>query len=362
MNPRSTDCEADALTTTPSRQLSNVFSERSGPTSYCHGSVVNGNPYSAFHIFIDEHMLRCIQKHTINHGKKDNDDFDLHVDELESFIGLQITRGVLVGKNTPVKQLWSKEWGQLIFRNTMSRDRYQEIMKHLRFDDYFSRRQSRETDKFCLISEVWNCFIENYKKCYVPNCDLTIDEQLFPCKTRCPFIQYVANEPDKFGIKFSLLADAQSKYLCNGKPYLGRDLSRSRCSDLPGDVCLILLQPYYEKGYNVTTDNYFTSLKLAEELKQKKTTILGTIRKQRREVPSTELIMKDKELYASEIFSLPSGCSLTIYKAKKRKVVCILSSMHRNANIDQCHKKKLQETIQYYNKFNVGVDVLNQMA
>ena len=173
---------------------------------------------------------------------------------------------------------------------------------------------------------------------------------------------YVANKPDKFGIKFWLLADAQSKYLCNGKPYLGIDPSRRRCSDLPGNVCLTLLQPYYKKGFNVTTDNYFTRLKLAEELKQKKTTIFVTIRKQRREVPSTELIMKDKELYASEIFSSPSGCSLTIYKAKKKKVVCILSSMHRNVNIDQCRKKKLPETIQYYNKSKVGVDVLDQMA
>ena len=72
--------------------------------------------------------------------------------------------------------------------------------------------------------------------------------------------------------------------------------------------------------------------------------------------------MKGKELYASEIFFLPSGCSLTIYKAKKKKVVCILSSMHRNVNIDQCHKKKLPETRQYYNKSKVGVDVLDQMA
>ena len=339
---------------------SNVFSERPGPTFYCHRSVVNGSPYSAFHLFLDVHMLRCIQKHTINHGKKDNDNFDLHVDELESFIGLQIARGVLVGKNTPVKQIWSKEWEQLIFRNTMSRDRYQKIMKHLRFDNFFSRRQRRETDKFCLISEVWNCFIENCKKCYVPNCDLTIHEQLFHAKPGVLLYNtYMANKPDKFGIKFWLLAVAQSKYLRNGKSYLGRDPSRSRCSDLPGDVCLTLLQPYYKKGYNVTTDNYFTSLKLAEELKQKKTTILGTIRKQRREVPSTELIMKDKELYASEIFSSPFGCSLTIYKAKKKKVVCILSSMHRNVNIDQCHKKKLPETIQYSNKSKVGVDVLD---
>ena len=84
---------------------SNAFSERPGPTSYCHRSVVNGSPYSGFHLFIDEHMLRCIQKHTINHGNKDNDDFDLHVDELESFIGLQMARGMLVGKKTPVKQL-----------------------------------------------------------------------------------------------------------------------------------------------------------------------------------------------------------------------------------------------------------------
>ena len=72
--------------------------------------------------------------------------------------------------------------------------------------------------------------------------------------------------------------------------------------------------------------------------------------------------MKDKELYASEIFSSPSGCSLTIYKVKKKKVVCILSLMHRNVNIDQCHKKKLPETIQYYNESKVGVDVMDQMA
>ena len=130
----------------------------------------------------------------------------------------------------------------------------------------------------------------------------------------------MANKPDKFGIKFWLLADAQSKYLCNGKPYLGRHPSRSRCSDLPGDVCLTLLQPYCKKGYNVAIDNYFTSLKLAEELTQKKTTILGNIRKQRREVPSTKMIMKDKEWYAFEISSSPSGCSWTIYKAKKRKL------------------------------------------
>ena len=144
-------------------------------------------------------MLRCIQKNTNNYGKKDDDDFDLHLDELESFIGLQIARCVLTGNNTPIKQLWSKEWGHQIFGNIIGRNRYQKIMKHLRFDNFLSRRQRRQTDKFCLISEVWDCFIENCKKCYIPSFDLTIDEQLFSCKTMCFFTQYMANKPDKFG-------------------------------------------------------------------------------------------------------------------------------------------------------------------
>ena len=57
----------------------------------------------------------------------------------------------------------------------------------------------------------------------------------------------MANKPDKFGIKFWILADAQSKYLCNGKPYLRKDPSRGRSINLPGDVCTTLLQPYFKK-------------------------------------------------------------------------------------------------------------------
>ena len=102
---------------------------------------------------MDEHILKCFQKHTINHGKIDDSDFNLHLNELESFIGLQLARGVLVGRNTPIKQLWSKDLGHPIFRNIISRDRYAKIMKHLSFDDFQKRRQRRETDKFCLISE-----------------------------------------------------------------------------------------------------------------------------------------------------------------------------------------------------------------
>ena len=307
-------------------------------------------------------MLRSIQKYTIKHGQADDKNFSVELCELEKFIGLQIARGVLMGKNTPIHQLWSKEWGHLIFSKTINRDRYKELMKHLRFDNCSTRRERRQEDKFCLISEIWNNFIENCKKCFVPSFDLTIDEQLFPCKTRCPFIQYMPNKPDKFGIKFWLLVDVRSKYLCNGKPYLGKDPTRNRENDLPTDVCLWLMQPFLKKGYNVTMDNYFTSINLAEKLKTEKTTLLGTIRKQRKEISKVEEMIKGKPLYFSEIYQSPSKTTLTIYKAKKAKLVYMLSLMHQTVSVDQLHPKKLPETVRSYNASKVGVDVLDQMA
>ena len=54
----------------------NVFSERLGPTSYCHRCLVHGSLYNAFHLFVDEHILKCVQKHTINHGKTNDSYFN----------------------------------------------------------------------------------------------------------------------------------------------------------------------------------------------------------------------------------------------------------------------------------------------
>ena len=78
------------------------------------------------------------------------------------------------------------------------------------------------------------------------------------------------NKPDKFGMKFWLLADSKSKYLCNAKLYLGKDTSRKKENNLPTDLCLSFLKPYFKKGNNVTTDNFFTNIKLAETPKLEK--------------------------------------------------------------------------------------------
>ena len=62
------------------------------------------------------------------------------------------------------------------------------------------------------------------------------------------------------------------------------------------------MEPFLKKGYNVTMNNYFTSVNLADKLKAEKVTLFGTNRKQRKEVPKVEEIMKDKLLYSIKIY------------------------------------------------------------
>ena len=86
--------------------------------------------------------------------------------------------------------------------------------------------------------------MENSRACYKPRQNLTIDEQLLPCKSRCKFIQYMPNKPDKFGIKSWLLAEVDTKYIVNGFPYLGAEVDK-QTNELQGEyVVKKLLQPY----------------------------------------------------------------------------------------------------------------------
>ena len=87
------------------------------------------------------------------------------------------------------------------------------------------------------------------------------------------------NKPDKFGIKFWVLVEVESKYMVNLRPYLGAQEKESRQGvPLAQDVVLRLVSPVKSKEYNNTTDNFFTSVALAEKLEAIATTVVGTVR------------------------------------------------------------------------------------
>lgn len=111
-----------------------------------------------------------------------------------------------VEKKHVLASFWLAEWGYEFFKETMSHNRFQEIM-------WFLRLTKRRP-----VAEVWDRFVQNSIACYKPGADITTDEQLFPTKARCSFSQYIASKPNNSGIKFHI--DIDTKYMVNSAPYL----------------------------------------------------------------------------------------------------------------------------------------------
>ena len=100
----------------------------------------------------------------------------------------------------------------------------------------------------------------------VPGAFITVDEQLLPSEARCSFTPCMALKPEKFGQKYWLAMDKESKYVINVFPYAGKDEIRSSTEHVSDCVAMQLMRPYCCKGRNVTIDSYFTSVKLANQL------------------------------------------------------------------------------------------------
>ncbi|XP_050453253.1 piggyBac transposable element-derived protein 4-like [Cataglyphis hispanica] len=295
--------------------VQSVFKDVHGPTAHAKRNIMKGNLSKL-------EASRVLGKNwTLTQAK------------LKAFLAILYARGAYEGNTLRLQYLWNKN----------------------------QRSQRLQTDKFALVSAVWDKFIENSQNCFKPRACITVDEQLFPTKARCRFTQYMPNKPNKFGIKFWLASDVQTKYVVSGFPYLGKDEARNASTPLSEFVVMKLLEPYTMKGRTVTTDNFFTSIPLALKLRSKNTSLLGTIRANKRELPKTCKLKKDSMARFSTLLYQSNGCTLTVYKSKPNKKVLILSTKHKHVKIDKT-AKKLPETVSFYNRTKFGVDVTDQMA
>ncbi|KAM7367486.1 hypothetical protein PAMP_013778 [Pampus punctatissimus] len=105
-------------------QSQNIVTEKGGPTPYARRNI--DDPMSAFMCLMDR--------------RRGQVGWELSLAELKAFIALFLARGVHNGMHMDVEDLWSKEWGLPFFSTTMSRNRYREIMRYLRFDQKDTRQ------------------------------------------------------------------------------------------------------------------------------------------------------------------------------------------------------------------------------
>lgn len=190
---------------------------------------------------------------------------------------------------------------------------------------------------------------------------VTIDEMLVPFRGRCGFVQYMPQKPAKYGLKYYALCDSKTFYTYSLELYCGKqhDGPYGNNSNKPTDIVKRLVEPIEKSNRNLTTDNYYTSFPLAEYLLQVGLTLLGTMKRNKREIPP-EFITEKNRLVGSSLSGFQNDMSLVSYVTKKKKCVIILSTMHDTMEIDpDTHKP---EPIMDYNSTKGGVDSVDQMC
>lgn len=286
------------------------------------------------------------------------------IDEIKALFGLLYLAGVLKAQHINLEELWSSEGvGPEIFRNVISQKRFYFLLRALRFDNVNTRIERRKLDKLAPIREVFDSFVQQCISHYEVGPYTTIDEMLEAFRGKCNFRQYIPSKPAKYGIKIYSLVDAEKWYTSNMEIYLGKQPEGPFYKDnSSAAVVKRLVGPIIGTWRNVTCDNFFTSVPLAVELvKRKKLTMVGTLRKNKREIPPLFINAKERPQH-STIFGYGSECLLASYVPKKNKNVLMLSTMHKDGIIDAMSGEDCKpEVITFYNKTKSGVDVVDNL-
>ncbi len=327
-----------------------------GPTRYAIARVQNVD--SVFNLFFTEEMIDLIVSMTNLHGRRTMRNWTgVDSTDLRAYMGLLILAGVYRSRGESTRCLWDDRSGRAIFRATMSLSRFHEISRALRFDDKLQRPARHREDKLAPIRSLWEMWTHRLPLLFNPGKDVTVDEQLVPFKGRCRFRQYMPKKPAKYGLKIWVTADVATSYAWRCDIYLGKT---GDTAEVGQGKRVVMEMTEGLQGVTVTCDNFFTSYSLAQELLRKKIALVGTIRKNKPELPPN-LVQPKGRPSLSAVFAFTKNTTAVSYVPKRGRNVILISTRHREAVVTEGPKKK-PEIITDYNRCKGGVDNLDKVC
>lgn len=326
------------------------------------------NPLECWKCFFSNDIMELIVKYTNIYIESIQSQFARERDakltdmiEFKSFIGLLYLAGVLKSNRLSLEELWGEDgYGVEMFRLVMNLKRFKFLIRCTRFDNVTTRTARKEFDKLAPVREIFDLFTAKCQESYSVGNNVTVDEKLEGFRGRCSFVQYIPSKPNKYGIKIYASVDSKMFYTNNMEIYAGKQPDGPyEISNKPTDVVMRILRPLYGSGRNVTCDNWFTSIELLKKVKEQKLSLLGTLRKNKRELPPQFVETKSREIKTS-IFGFTKETALVSYVPKKGKNVLLISSMHSDDAVDSESGKP--QMILDYNATKSGVDVVDKLC
>ena len=123
------------------------------------------------------------------------------------------------------EKIFSDSYCHPIFTATMSKNRFRFLYQCISFDDYSTRTERSEADRFAANRKVFELFNQNCGRALIPDDLLSIDETLYPMRNRVSFKQFNQNKPAKHGLLFKSINGARHPYSFVSAPYCGKPKS-----------------------------------------------------------------------------------------------------------------------------------------
>ena len=321
------------------------------------------------------HTNRRIQETTNQLDKIDQWPYRAYVKEIDevdfrAFIGLVYLRG-LYGLNTyDIRTLFSDEHGMPVFSATMSRVRFEFILKHLCFDDHTTREDRWKNDRYAAMREFFEDCNTRFGKMLVPEDYLSLDETLYPMRTQIAFKQYNPNKPAKYGMLFKSINCSRYPYTYQSHVYCGKPEGEPNQFYIAGTNNYIKflvekLNGYHSlKGRNISMDRLYTNLEIADWLFRKSITTIGTMQHNRVGIPKELKTVENKEELSSEIFWEVGGAkrfvSYTVKTSKGKKNVIMLTTAEPLLGVTMDDNKSKPALIKLYDFTKGGTDIVDQ--
>ncbi|KAJ8949766.1 hypothetical protein NQ314_008119 [Rhamnusium bicolor] len=189
---------------------------------------------------------------------------------MKKFIGIVGYMGLV--KLPRLESYWCKRkkiYSTSVVGKVMSRNRFELLLNLWHFSD---NDMCPEGDRGYKIEPLMKSFVQKFQEVYTPMQEFCIDESLVPFRGRLIMKQYIPQKTHKYGIKLFKLCSGNG-YTWNMKLYCGKHADAG--VSVPTKVVMELSQNLLNSGRTVVTDNYYTSLELANKLLDKKNTFIG---------------------------------------------------------------------------------------
>ncbi|XP_069184048.1 piggyBac transposable element-derived protein 4-like [Procambarus clarkii] len=158
---------------------------------------------------------------------------DLIREELSDFSRLQLWKDTTLGRKYvflalcmlmkhcvkhKIHHYWSKDntVPTPLFRKDMSGDRFAILLRCLHFA---SKEDQTQDDRLWMVRHILNEFVGKYRDFYVPVQKLVIDESLELFKGCLAFKQYISSKCYRFGLKFFVLCDCETRIVTHDIVY-----------------------------------------------------------------------------------------------------------------------------------------------